>query len=187
MRSLPRAGLLMVAISFLAIPYAVALGHDTPANRDSADTLGTSKAPVAELPKCMQTCLETIFLQQDCTVDSACYCADKLATALEKCAAASCQLPDYIGGQKLYTDGCDRPRRNKGPETRRLNWAMFVVATFFISGRFIGRMRSLGGSGFGLDDCEFPETSQEAMADVRSRGCIIGVCSCGPDRCNIRA
>lgn len=114
-----------------------------------------------QLPSCAQTCLERILPQQDCTVDSSCYCEDKLAASLEKCVASLCELPDYLAGQKSYAVTCDRPIRNKGPATRILNWAMFGVATIFIAGRFLGRQRSLGGSGYGWDDCEWNSTVPE--------------------------
>lgn len=54
--------------------------------------------------------------------------------------------------ERFHAEACDKPIRNRGPLSRGLNWAMFTIATVFVTGRFISRLPNLGGSGYRWDD-----------------------------------
>lgn len=156
------ASVLAAAICYLNIGIAKAAEHNAQAIRDTSISW-TSRATDEQLPSCAQTCLKEILPQQDCTVDASCYCENKIANSLEKCMTSSCELPTYLSGQKTYSEICDRPVRDKTSESRRLNWSMFVIATVFVFGRFLGRLRYLGGSGYGWDDCESTSTFRQMV------------------------
>lgn len=159
MRSLLRAGTL-IAVFWCLTPSNAAASKDFKlVATGTAASLSNDRAVDEQPSSCVKICLDRVLPQYDCAVKRSCYCGNsKLATTLEKCLSATCALPDYLAGQKSYADTCDKPVRDKGPATRKLCWSMFAIATVVIAGRFIGRMRYLGGSGYSWDDCELHGT-----------------------------
>lgn len=156
MRSLLRIGIFVAAVCGLYTHDRAASKDPDLASRNLPSIPMNARAPEEQPSTCVRTCLDETLNQYNCTAEQSCYCAhSKLSTAIEKCLSSTCELPDYLAGRRSYADTCDLPVRDKRSSTRKLCWSMFAIATTFIAGRVFSRMRCLGGSGFGWDDCWF--------------------------------
>ncbi|CZT14894.1 uncharacterized protein RCC_12259 [Ramularia collo-cygni] len=148
-----RVGLFAAAICSINGQYAAATQHQDLDGRNSRSASITVRVSDGDQPACVKPCLDKILSQYECSIERPCYCENlKLADALDICLSATCELSDYLGSQRSYAGTCDKQPRNRARHTRELCWSMFTIATIVIAGRFVARMRSLGGSGFGWDD-----------------------------------
>lgn len=68
------------------------------------------------------------------------------------CVLANCTLADRLPAQRFKADTCNEPVRDRGGLSRRLCWAMFVIATLLVLCRFLSRTPVLGGQGYSWDD-----------------------------------
>ncbi|KAF7189497.1 Satratoxin biosynthesis SC1 cluster protein 4 [Pseudocercospora fuligena] len=106
-----------------------------------------------ELPQCAGQCLQEIAVRYGCAFEPDCFCNNGNITAsIKACVGSNCTTSEGLAAQKFEADTCNMPVRDRGGLSRRLCWAMFTIATLFVFGRFLSRMRSLGGSGFWFDD-----------------------------------
>lgn len=89
-----------------------------------------------------------------CTPEEDCFCEKpQVEISMTACLVESgCSFNDRLAATKFRADTCGQRVHNRGPILSAVTYTMYGLATVFTMARGLSRSKTLGGSGFGLDD-----------------------------------
>lgn len=83
----------------------------------------------------------------DCTCNNA-----DLTVAAGACIGANCTVREALLTQRITSNTCGVPVRNRGQQCREIMWSLFMISIVFVALRFLARTKRFDGPGFGADD-----------------------------------
>lgn len=100
------------------------------------------------------SCLADLAPQFGCDLtDTECTCSNvALTAAAGACVGANCTIREALTSQRLTSNACGLPVRDRGPKCRTIMWTLFAISITFVGLRFLARTKKFDGPGFGADD-----------------------------------